>query len=64
MEALEMTTKVHIVNFGPQAVIVTRTSLQTGEDLKFQEPPIYPQQSVDVYVHDSQNIVISEKKSG
>jgi hypothetical protein len=49
-----MTTKVHIVNFGPQAVSVK------SEQNKVVDSILYYQQSTDVYVHREQTITIEE----
>lgn len=61
-----MTTKVHIVNFGPDNILVRpgtpgdllSLSLVPGEGISAQV--LYPQQSVDLYVHSTQQLVITE----
>lgn len=49
-----MTTKVHVVNFGPQAVSVA------SEPSKAPGHILYYQQSVDVLVYKGQTITIEE----
>jgi hypothetical protein len=64
-----MTTKVHIVNFGPNAVVVhkvdpTRASAEPvlatsgGAD-----PIVHQHESIDLYVHSTQSLAIIEKPS-
>lgn len=52
---LKMTTKVHIVNFGPDVVEV-KTTLNGHKRL-------YPQESVDRYVYDGEQVTITETKT-
>lgn len=60
-----MTTRIHVVNFGPEAVDVKVFNPQTGEaDPERQAPSLFAQQSTDVYVHDTQAITVTEKKPG
>lgn len=56
-----MTTRVHIVNYGPDSVVVKTTNPATGVD-QVPDEDVYPQNAVDRYVHDAQAISISEKK--
>jgi hypothetical protein len=49
-----MTTKVHIVNYGPAVVKVHTQSI--AEEL------IFPQQSNDYYVYDECDVIIKEVK--
>ena len=51
-----MTTKVHVVNFGPDVVEVERT------DNLF-KTKIYPQQSEDFTVWDGKDVVVREVKT-
>lgn len=58
-----MTTKIHVVNFGPDAVNVsavdpeTNVKIDSGENVR-----LYPQQSCEIYVHDSQAVRVVEVK--
>jgi len=57
-----MTTKVHIVNFGPQPIKIIPYNPETEVlDTKTFAPEVYPQQSVDLYVHSTQALMIIEK---
>jgi hypothetical protein len=56
-----MTTKVHIVNFGPDVVEV-RSVDSTTQQMTGSTPSLFAQQSVDLYVHSNQSINISERK--
>jgi hypothetical protein len=49
-----MTTRVHIVNFGPQAVSVRPEPNKAAGSI------LYAQQSTDVYVYDEQTVTIEE----
>ncbi len=49
-----MTTKVHVVNFGPDVVEVTPTQGYSQR--------LYHQQYADFYVYDNQDITIKELK--
>ena len=49
-----MTTRVHIVNFGPQAVTVR------PEPNKAVGSILYAQQSTDVYVYGEQTVTVEE----
>jgi hypothetical protein len=51
---LEMTTRVHIVNFGPEAVSVA------PEPNKAVGSILYAQQSTDVYVYGEQTVTVKE----
>lgn len=49
-----MTTRIHIVNFGPDVVeIETQTSV--GQK-------VYPQDSANFYVYDGQDVTVKEVK--
>ena len=48
-----MTTQVHVVNFGPDVVVVEGPT--TAHE-------IYPYQSANFYVYDGHNITIKEKQ--
>lgn len=50
-----MTTKVHVVNFGPDVIVVHTAP-------PHEPAQIYPQQSNDFYVWDGQDVVIKEVK--
>jgi hypothetical protein len=54
-----MTTKIHIVNFGPQAVDVTLVNPDPNEEMPT-SPTLYTQQSTDVYVHSGQAVRVEE----
>ena len=53
-----MTTRVHIVNFGPQAVSVK------PEPNKAIGSILYAQQSTDVYVYGEQTVTVEEVSGG
>lgn len=59
-----MTTKVHIVNLGPQPVEVLGVAPSTEQvDNSYLRPVIpvlHPQQFMDVYVHSTQAIKLTE----
>lgn len=56
-----MTTRVHIVNFGPDAVDVKlKNPKEPGVPMN-EVPSLFAQQSVDVYVHDTQAVEVTEK---
>lgn len=59
-----MTTKVHIVNFGPDAISFTLVEPATGAELQHagKIPDLHAQQSADIYVHSGQDLVIKELK--
>lgn len=58
-----MTTRIHVVNFGPDAVNVsavdpeTNVKIDSGENAR-----LYSQQSCEIYVHDSQAVRVVEVK--
>jgi len=52
-----MTTRVHIVNFGPQAVSVKPEPNKAAGSI------LYAQQSTDVYVYGEQTITVEEVAS-
>lgn len=54
-----MTTKVHIVNFGPDNVVVLSKDPATHE-VKHELFTVSPQMSVDVYVHSGQALEVRE----
>lgn len=61
-----MTTRIHVVNFGPDYVELTPVDPTKSTEILIQTKPstkLGPQQSADLYVYDSQSIVIQEKKS-
>lgn len=59
-----MTTRVHIVNFGPDIVDVKLKNPETGEPLSGPESPsLGSQQATDVYVHGTQSFEVVERKS-
>jgi hypothetical protein len=59
-----MTTRVHIVNFGPDAVNIEMLDPQTGQKAGVSIPDqiLYSQQSSDIYVHDTQAFTVVEAK--
>jgi hypothetical protein len=54
-----MTTRVHIVNLGPDPVDVTK---QNPSEEIFPVATLYPGESVNEYVHDTQDLTVKEKK--
>jgi hypothetical protein len=52
-----MTTSVHIINFGPEAVEVRRSNKETSSRAYL----LAPTESVDMYVYNEQDIIISEQ---
>lgn len=62
MEANSMTTKVRVINFGPDPVKVK--CVETGDREKvFSEQPVSPGSvSGEIYVHLHQDIVIEEQR--
>ena len=56
-----MTTRIHIVNFGPDGVDVATVNPETNEVINA-TTTIYTQQSTDVYVHSGQAVKVSEVK--
>jgi len=57
-----MTTRVHIVNLGPDRVEIKRINPQTSEILSTSVPlEIYPGDSVNEYVYDSLSLIVNEK---
>jgi len=56
-----MTTRVHIVNFGPDVVKVVKVEPLIGETPHLTDAAtLYPQQSCDEYVHAGQELKIVE----
>jgi len=53
-----MTTRVHIVNFGPQAVSVRPAPTKAVGSI------LYAQQSTDVYVYGEQTVTVEEVSDG
>lgn len=56
-----MTTRIHIVNFGPDLVDVHTKNPETGEPTG-NCPSLGAQQSTDAYVHSTQSVEIVERK--
>jgi hypothetical protein len=56
-----MTTKVHVVNFGPDVVEVQPIVEKIG-DTSQPATKLYPQSSCDFYVYDGNAIVVQEEK--
>jgi hypothetical protein len=57
-----MTTRIHVVNFGPDAVKVMTIDPENGY-CSGVPTDLYAQQSTDIYVHSGQDIRVSEKKA-
>jgi hypothetical protein len=55
-----MTTKIHIVNFGPQAVDVILVNPDINEETPTSAPTLYTQQSTDMYIHSGQAVRVEE----
>lgn len=53
-----MTTRVHIVNFGPQAVSVKPEPNKAAGSI------LYAQQSTDMYVYGEQTVTVEEVSDG
>ena len=52
-----MTTRIHIVNFGPDPI-----EADTGALYNLPPKIIYPQSAENFYVFDGQDVVVREKK--
>lgn len=61
-ELPQMTTRIHIVNFGPDIVDINAKNPESGELNAGSIPSLGAQQSTDVYVHSSQSVEVSERK--
>jgi hypothetical protein len=57
-----MTTRVHIVNFGPDVVDITLSDPETKAVNPSGVPSLGSQQSVDLYVHSTQQVTVTERK--
>lgn len=53
-----MTTRIHIVNFGPKTVEVSGTDSQAGS----KPIKVFPLSTADFYVFDTKDIVVKEQK--
>lgn len=52
-----MTTRIHIVNLGPEPIEITKGNSQCAS-----VTTLYPQESTNDYVYDGQEIEIREQK--
>lgn len=58
-----MTTRIHVVNFGPDVINVTAVDPETNIKIDSGEnAQLYPQHSCDIYVHSSQAVRVIEVK--
>jgi len=55
-----MTTRVHVVNLGPDKIIVQKINPQTSQLIPT-PVEIYPGDSVNEYVYDSQSLIVREE---
>jgi len=56
-----MTTRIHIVNFGPERVVAQTINPKTSEPNPTAPVELGAQQSTDLYVYDSQSVIVQEK---
>lgn len=59
-----MTTRIHVVNLGPDAVEVAKVNMTPYGLTVYCDTPksLYPGDSFNEYVHDSQSVLVTEKK--
>jgi hypothetical protein len=55
-----MTTKVHVVNLGPDKVVVSKVNPKTNEVI-LTPVELYPSDSANEYVYDTQSVVVREE---
>jgi hypothetical protein len=56
-----MTTRVHVVNLGPDVVIVKTVNPATNGTLNIADAVLYPGDSFNQYVYDNQAVQVVEK---
>lgn len=59
-----MTTRIHIVNLGPDAVEVQKSNPNTPPSELLKQAPVilYPSDSYNEYVYDTQSVTVTERK--